>query len=49
MTSIIKKYKSLSLKMKIQLITALLTDYARPRLMIESERNNFLREMFGHM
>lgn len=35
--------------LSVQLITALLTDYARPRLMIESERNNFLREMFGHM
>ncbi|MBQ6518582.1 MAG: CapA family protein [Anaerolineaceae bacterium] len=35
--------------LNVQVITALLTDYARPRLMIESERSNFLREIFGKM
>ncbi|MBQ6518069.1 MAG: CapA family protein [Anaerolineaceae bacterium] len=35
--------------LNVQLITALLTDYARPRLMVEYERTDFLREIFGNM
>jgi hypothetical protein len=32
----------------VELITALLEDYARPRLMTETERAEFLREYFSH-
>ena len=35
--------------LNVQLISAVLTDFARPRLMTEYERINFLSEIFNHM
>ena len=34
--------------LSVQLVTALLTDYCRPRLMTPMEREEFLREMFSY-
>ena len=35
--------------LNVQLVTALLTDYSRPRLMTDAERQSFLKDIYSYM